>query len=141
MANYRSRLLLSFTVAVTAFPPAATAAPPDGARLFASNCAMCHSVTPDLQPLAGPGLFNVLGRRIAGGPGYAYSRALAAAGSSGRAWSESELDRYILDPAAHTPGTTMPMSVPDQADRAALIGYLRTLKGMETAPANANTAK
>lgn len=140
MANYRSRLLLSFTVAVTAFPPAATAAPPDGARLFASNCAMCHSVTPDLQPLAGPGLFNVLGRRLAGAPGYAYSRALAAAGSSGRAWSESELDRYILDPAAHTPGTTMPMSVPDQADRAALIGYLKTLKGMETAPARAVAA-
>ncbi|KQV90205.1 sorbosone dehydrogenase [Massilia sp. Root351] len=144
MANYRSRLLVSLSaavaVAVAATPLAAIATPPDGARLFASNCAMCHSATPDLQPLAGPGLFNVLGRRIAGAPGYAYSKALAAAGSSGRAWSDSELDRYILDPAAHTPGTTMPMSVPDQADRAALIGYLKTLAGKQAPPARALAA-
>ena len=141
MANYRSRLQLSFLVAAAvAATPLAAAARPDGARLFASNCAMCHSVTPDLQPLAGPGLFNVLGRRLGGAPGYAYSSALAAAGNSGRAWSETELDRYILDPAAHTPGTTMPMSVPDQADRAALIGYLKALKGKVTAPAGSVAA-
>ncbi|SFU54671.1 PQQ-dependent sugar dehydrogenase [Pseudoduganella namucuonensis] len=135
MKNHRSRLLLSF--AIVTLPLAADAAPPDGARLFAANCAMCHSVTPDLQPLAGPGLFKLLGRRIAGAPGYGYSAALASAGGGGRNWSESELDRFLLDPAAHTPGTTMPVSVPDPAERAALIAHLKTFEGQAAAPAAA----
>jgi cytochrome c2 len=62
----------------------AHAAAPNGQRVFQNNCAMCHSASPDMTVLAGPPLFNVLGRRVAGAKGFAYSDALSAVGAKGQ---------------------------------------------------------
>ncbi|GGX78441.1 c-type cytochrome [Massilia dura] len=129
------RAALSLCLFLTLPLLAAHAAPVDGAKVFATNCAMCHSVSPDMQALAGPGLFNVLGRRVAGVPGYAYSKALAAAGAAGRTWTARELDRYLLDPGSYAPGTTMPVNVADGESRAALVAWLGTVRGKQAAPA------
>lgn len=135
MKTIHTSLLLGAGLASLAL--AAHAAPQtvssNGARLFASNCAMCHSVSPDLGALSGPGLFNVVGRPVAGVPGYSYSAALQAAGKAGKTWSPGELDRFLADPGAYAPGMTMPVNVADKASRKALVAYLGTVKGKAAA--------
>ena len=117
--------------------PATLASPAQGKKLFASNCAMCHTVSADTAALNGPGLFNVLGRPIAGAPGFAYSTALTSAGA-GRSWTAAQLDAFLKNPNGYAPGTTMPVNVADDAHRAALIAYLATVSGK---PAEAAVSK
>ncbi|MES3023250.1 MAG: PQQ-dependent sugar dehydrogenase [Pseudomonadota bacterium] len=119
--------LLCATLAAATTPAIASGV--SGAKLFAANCAMCHSVSPDVKSLAGPGLFNVLGRRIGAVPGYGYSKALAGAGAGGQTWTRAELARFLADPAVYAPGSTMPVNVPAAAARKALVAYLATVKG------------
>lgn len=126
-------------VAVSAGAAAQAAAPAAGAgrTIFQNNCASCHTVDAKLSPLAGPGLFGVVGRKAAAVPGFNYSSALADAGAAGMTWTRAELDVFLLDPARRVPGTTMPVGLPDQKTRAALIDYLATLQGQVSAPAAA----
>lgn len=114
----------------------ALGAAPNGERIFQNNCAMCHSASPDMRTLAGPPLFNVLGRRIGGEAGYPYSDALKALGAKGKRWTAQELDLFLKDPASYAPGTTMPVAVAQAADRAALADFLATAKG-QAAPKEA----
>ncbi|WP_020651980.1 PQQ-dependent sugar dehydrogenase [Massilia niastensis] len=117
---------------------AAHAAPVTGRTTFQNNCASCHSVDPTLSPLAGPGLFRVLGRKAASSPGFNYSAALTQASAAGKAWTRAELDAFLANPARAVPGTTMPVGVPDKKTRAALIDYLASLQGpLAAAPAQA----
>ncbi|MFC5462648.1 PQQ-dependent sugar dehydrogenase [Massilia niabensis] len=123
---------------VHAAPDADAAA---GKKLFVSNCAMCHTVSPDTAALSGPGLFNVLGRPVAGLPRFGYSKALAAAGAGGKTWTPAELDLFLKDPGAYAPGTTMPVNVANEANRRAVIAYLATVRGAAARPkAAAKTA-
>jgi glucose/arabinose dehydrogenase len=108
---------------------AAPASPALGKKLFAANCAMCHSLSPDGAAMAGPGLFNLLGRPVAGVPGFGYSKALAEVGAGGKRWNAGELDAFLKDPASYAAGTAMPVNVPDKAHRAALVAYLATVRG------------
>ncbi|MFG6431377.1 PQQ-dependent sugar dehydrogenase [Roseateles sp. LYH14W] len=98
-----------------------------GKRLFDSNCAMCHTVTPDRRALMGPGLHGIVGRKVGGVPGFGYSAALAGLGGQGKVWTTADLDRYLADPSAYAPGTTMPVSLADKAQRRALLAYLDKL--------------
>jgi glucose/arabinose dehydrogenase len=129
------KTLCLFTLALAALPAAqAAAAAPAidaGKAYFANNCAMCHTATPDQRALMGPGLFNVVGRRIASMPGFDYSAGLQAA-AKGRAWTKDELARFLADPAAYAPGTAMPVNVADASQRAALVDYLASLQGVAT---------
>jgi cytochrome c len=94
-----------------------------GAALFRA-CAVCHTLTPDGGNRAGPSLLGVLGRRAGTLPGYAYSPALAG---SGIVWTEETVGRlFEVGPDVLTPGSKMPLQrVPDAADRAALVAYIR----------------
>jgi len=47
--------------------------------------------------------------------------------ASGVVWSEETLDKWLTDPQAFIPGQRMNFKVPDTADRADLIAYLKTL--------------
>lgn len=100
-----------------------------GKKLFVANCAMCHTVSPDTATLAGPGLFNVVGRPVAGVPGFGYSKALAQAAAGGKTWTAAELDLFLKDPGAYAPGTAMPVNVANEANRRALTSYLATVRG------------
>lgn len=100
-----------------------------GKTLFQNNCASCHTVEASRAALAGPGLFGVLGRPAAAVDGYPYSAAMRQAGGGGWRWNAAELDRYLLEPGRHVPGTTMAASMPQASERAALIDYLATFKG------------
>jgi glucose/arabinose dehydrogenase len=133
----------SFTVlplglaALLAVSHAAAAPAGAGQAYFQNNCAMCHTVTPDQRALMGPGLFNVVGRKIGSLPGYAYSPRLAEAGAQGKTWTQKELDLFLADPGNYAPGTAMPVNVPDGATRKAVIAYLATRKGRASAAAAA----
>jgi cytochrome c len=98
---------------------AAPALAADGAQLFNMQCKMCHAGTPMGPPLAG-----VAGAPIASKT-FAYSTGLKAKGGT---WTDANLDAFLKAPAQFAPGTKMMISVPNPENRAAVIGYLKTLK-------------
>ncbi|KQW42252.1 MULTISPECIES: PQQ-dependent sugar dehydrogenase [unclassified Roseateles] len=122
-------LLTAILLTVSALPLTHAQSGPVGKRVFESNCAMCHTASPDLRSLMGPGLHGVVGRKIGGVPGFGYSAALAGLAAQGKAWTADELARYLADPARFAPGTTMPVNVADAAERAELVRYLAQLTG------------
>jgi glucose/arabinose dehydrogenase len=113
----------------------ALAAPTAGQTYFERNCASCHTADAGMGSRAGPGLFNVVGRRAAGVPGFNYTDALAKAGAAGKTWTKEELDVFLRDPNKDVPGTAMPIGVADARQRAAVIDYLAGQSGKATAAA------
>jgi len=102
---------------------AAAATPSDPAF---QQCAVCHPADPSLKPGIGPNLHGVVGRPVGGTADFAYSEALAR---REHAWTEAELDAFLLDPAAYAPGTAMPFGgLKDPEQRAAVIRYLREME-------------
>jgi len=100
--------------------PVAAAGPPDSFK----QCAICHKVEPGKHGL-GPSLANVFGAKAGEAAGFRYSPAMAAADLT---WNQATLDRYLDNPQAVVPGTTMAFAgVKDAAKRAEIIAYLKTL--------------
>jgi glucose/arabinose dehydrogenase len=135
------RNLLTAHAITLAWLAAANAAPSPGQTYFEHNCASCHTVDPNLSSRAGPGLYAVLGRKAGSVPGYNYTDAMAKAGASGKAWTRAELHLFLADPTKAVPGTSMPVNVPDKAERAALVAYLATLAGKSAATPASTAAK
>lgn len=98
-----------------------------GAQVWRS-CAVCHTLDPDDGGRAGPTLYGVFGRRIGTAPGYDYSDALRALDI---VWTEQTVSAlFEQGPEAYTPGSRMPeQRLPDPADRAALVEFLRANGG------------
>jgi glucose/arabinose dehydrogenase len=113
----------------------AQAAPSAGQAYFERNCASCHTVDPKLGSRAGPGLYNVVGRKAGAVAGYNYTDALAKAGAAGKTWTREELDVFLRDPTKDVPGTAMPIGVADTKQRAAVIDYLAAQRGKPAAAA------
>jgi cytochrome c2 len=118
------------TPAASATPTAAASARPAAAPAVAmappaafATCGVCHSVTPG-QNMIGPSLAGVVGRRSGTVPGFSYS---AGAKDTHITWNDGTLDRYLADPSAVIPGTTMPAPGVDVAQRRAIIAYLKSL--------------
>ena len=82
---------------------------------------MCHSTGE--RAAQGPGLGGLLGRKAAS-TRFGYSQALR---QSALTWDRATLDRFLAAPAQLVPGTTMPIAVPQDADRRLLVDYLATL--------------
>ena len=91
----------------------------DGAQLFNMQCKMCHGGSP-----MGPSLTGIAGQKIGEGT-FAFSPALKAKGGT---WTDANLDAFLKNPNEFAPGSKMSMSVTDDAARAAVIAYLKTLK-------------
>jgi glucose/arabinose dehydrogenase/cytochrome c551/c552 len=113
----------------------ASAAPSAGQTYFERNCAACHTVDPKLGSRAGPGLYNVVGRKAGAVAGYNYTDALAKAGAAGKTWTREQLDVFLRDPNKDVPGTAMPIGVADARQRAAVIDYLAAQSGKPATPA------
>jgi cytochrome c len=101
---------------------AARAAAPQaklGEAVYA-RCAACHSLAYDRT---GPRHCGLFGRHAGSVPGFAYSTAMKR---SGIVWNARTLDRFLANPPKALPGTSMTYEgVPDGAERAALIAYLK----------------
>lgn len=99
-----------------------------GARAF-QRCLACHALRDGPDDAPAPDLAGVYARSAAGDPRFAYSPALRAAGRSGLVWDGPTLDRFLADPEAVVPGTSMPFQGGAAAERAAVIDYLRRASG------------
>jgi cytochrome c len=112
-------------VASTIIPAVAAGDTARGERVF-QRCFACHSVDPnETAKLQGPSLYRIMGRPAAAIPGFEYSPAMRKMGAAGLVWDAATLDRYVADPDALVPGTTM--SAPplrDEQERADLLTYL-----------------
>jgi hypothetical protein len=120
---------------------AALAGPSAGQTYFERNCASCHTADASMGSRAGPGLFNVVGRKAASVPGFNYTDALSKAGAAGKTWTKEELDVFLRDPSKDVPGTAMPIGVADAKQRAAVIAYLAGQHGQVATPATATAPK
>ena len=109
-------LILTFAVG-----NAAAADAGHGQELHLMQCSGCHGV--DYNSV-GPTHGGVFGRKAGSAPDYEYSPALKQARL---VWDESNLDKWLTNPESVIPGQKMNFSVPDAADRADIIAYLKTL--------------
>jgi len=91
----------------------------------AKKCAACHSFDKGGRHKVGPNLWDVVGRKIGIAEGYKFSGALAGHGGT---WGYEQLDAFLASPKAFAAGTKMSFAgLPDAADRADVIAYLRGL--------------
>jgi len=101
---------------------APASAAPDAARgeeIYA-RCLACHALAYDRVGPRHCGLFGRLAGRV---PGFDYSQAMQ---NSGITWNDKTLDRFLANPPAAVPGTTMTYAgVNDPKERADLIAYLK----------------
>jgi len=116
--------LLGTTLLAVGIGPwvAAACAAPGGETLFRQRCQACH--LPGRASPLGPNLTGVIGRK-AGSTSFNYSPAMKR---SGLIWTQANLEHYLAGPAKVVPGSKMVVSVPDPAQRKALIEHLATLK-------------
>jgi cytochrome c len=91
-----------------------------GKELYESRCGGCHSLDDDR---IGPRHRGVVGRKAGAVAGFEYSPALRTARI---VWDPKTLDAWLADPERLVPGQRMNYRVPEAADRAALIDYLKT---------------
>ena len=105
----------------TAAPAADPAA---GQQIFKAQCGICHSVAAGVNSI-GPTLFGVVGRSAGGVPGFQYT---ADHKKLGVTWDAATLDKYLTNPRAMVPDTTMIYAgLKDDTERADLIAYLEML--------------
>lgn len=103
----------------------AASAAAEGMALFSQRCQVCHSVEPGRNSPLGPSLHEVVGRP-AGSAEFRYTPALK---NSGITWTREKLNEYLAAPIAAVPGTRMVISLPDEAQRQAVIDYLAENSG------------
>jgi len=100
-----------------------------GKAAFA-KCGICHQVGPGAKTLVGPELNGIVGRKAASVAEYAmYSAGMKKLGADGWVWTEENIDKWIADPKAMIPDSPMALAfpgVPDAAERADIIAYLKT---------------
>jgi cytochrome c len=123
--NCRMRRTVIASLLLARFASDALAADPAaGQKIFKQQCSICHAVVAGENGV-GPTLFGVVGRRAGSVPGFQYT---AEHKKLGITWDAATLDKYLTDPRAMVPDTTMAYpGLKDDAERADLIAYLETL--------------
>ncbi len=95
-----------------------------GAQVFQA-CMACHSVAPG-EHLTGPSLAQVWNHKAGTTPGFQrYSDAMKSADV---VWDEATLDKWLANPDAFMPGTSMTFAgLKQQKDRLDVAAYLRAV--------------
>ncbi|MFC0172935.1 hypothetical protein [Vibrio comitans] len=96
----------------------------DRGRQLYAQCALCH------LSQSAPSLESIVGRKVASDNLYKnYSSAIKGFATDYPIWTESLLSEFIESPKSRVPGTYMGYrGMTSDAERDALIGYLKTLK-------------
>jgi cytochrome c len=95
----------------------------EGEMLFRA-CQDCHRIGTGSDHASGPDLRGVVGRDVASGSRFDYSAALRSVGGS---WTEERLHRFLQNPEAFAPGTSMRTpGIDDASRRQMLIEFLAT---------------
>jgi cytochrome c len=95
--------------------------PAKGAETF-KKCVSCHTITPGGANGIGPNLHAVMGKKMGGTAGFAYSADLTAKGGN---WDWAAMDAWLASPKKYIGGTKMSfagLSKPE--DRANVIRYI-----------------
>ena len=90
-----------------------------GEQLYESRCTGCHSLDTNR---VGPMHRNVFGRKAGSVADFGYSSAVKR---SKIVWNEQTLERWLTDPEKVIPGQKMGYQVPDPADRADIVAFLK----------------
>jgi len=115
-----ARITIASALACLAGAVHAAGDPRAGETIY-ERCGACHSLS---QDRAGPRHCGLLGRRAGSVPGFDYSPAMKR---SGIVWSRATLDRFLANPAATVPGTSMGYAgVKDGKERSDLLAYLES---------------
>jgi cytochrome c len=103
---------------------ALAADPAAGEKIFKAQCGICHTVVAG-QNRIGPTLFDVVGRAAGSVPGFNFT---ADHKKLGVTWDAATLDKYLANPRAMVPDTSMVYAgLKDDTGRADLVAYLETL--------------
>jgi cytochrome c len=123
--NCRMRSTVIATLLFAGSANAALAADPAaGQKIFEGQCGVCHAVVAGENRI-GPTLFGVAGRPAGSVPGFNYTTDHKKLGV---VWDATSLDKYLADPRAMVPDTSMIYAgLKDDAERANLVAYLETL--------------
>jgi len=93
-----------------------------GERVYAGQCATCHTIAQGGANGTGPNLYDTVGASKGHIPGFNYSAALLNAEGD---WSYENLDAWLNNPASYIRGTSMSFAgIRRDADRAAVIAFL-----------------
>jgi cytochrome c len=96
-----------------------------GEKVF-RKCKACH-VADEAKNKVGPSLQNLIGRTAGTIEGFKYSDAMKTAGEGGLAWTEENIDKYMVDPKGFIPKNKMAfIGLKKEDDRADVIAYLKT---------------
>lgn len=126
--NLRRLIAASAAIALTVYSAAAQAHDPavERGRTLFNRCYACHTAYGNERGEHGLSLWRVVGRRAGAVRGFDYSPAMRAKGRDGFVWNETALDRFLAEPAAEVPGTSMPFpGMQNPRERADLIAFLR----------------
>ena len=125
LRNCRMRRIVIAGLLLAGSATTALAADPvAGEKVFKAQCGICHAVVAG-QNRIGPTLFGVVGRPAGSVPGFHYT---ADHKKLGVAWDATTLDKYLANPRAMVPDTSMVYAgLKDDAERADLVAYLETL--------------
>jgi glucose/arabinose dehydrogenase/cytochrome c2 len=114
---------------VLAVAPAFGADANAGKALFRERCSVCHTAeSGDNGGAQGPSLVGVMGRAAATARQFPYTAALR---DSKLTWDGATLKRFLADPTALVPGTSMVLAVPVEADRDNLIAYFQSISNQK----------
>lgn len=93
-----------------------------GARKF-STCAGCHHIRPGAPDIGGPNLYGVMGKTFATNSAtFGYTAPLRDYGGQ---WDAATMDRWMQNPTAMIPATSMRYDgMADALDRADVIAYM-----------------
>jgi cytochrome c len=127
-ASLRNSCIRQTVIAGLLLAGSATAAlaadPAAGEKIFKMQCGICHAVAAG-QNRIGPTLFGVVGRPAGSVAGFNYT---ADHKKLGITWDAANLDKYLTNPRAMVPDTSMVYAgLKDDAERADLVAYLGTL--------------
>ena len=112
---------LAFFVAVIFSAMLSAQSEHDGKALFERRCGGCHALEADHE---GPRLKGVVGRMAGSVKTFSYSTSLQNAKFT---WNEARLDKWLTDPESVIPDNDMAFRVAKPEERAAIIGYLKSL--------------
>ncbi|PIB90720.1 cytochrome c family protein [Caulobacter sp. FWC2] len=93
-----------------------------------AKCAACHKLDASNANATGPGLWDVVGRKPAGHPGFNYSGAMKDFSGKQPVWDYDALYTFLKAPGKDVPGTNMTfVGLKKPEDRIAVIAYLHSL--------------
>lgn len=122
--RYLAAIAAILAAPLAASPALAQADLASGQKLFQQRCAVCHTLKAAEKKPTGPHLENLIGRKAAAVEDFGYSTGMKG---SGIVWNDKTLSDYLAGPAKLVPGTTMPIGVPQAADREDIVAYLKSL--------------